>query len=267
MADTKISALTAVTSPAGTDEFAVNQGGASKKITLAQIGTALGTDASYITAAASSALSAEIVIPGLAGSADCLPTSPSAYDDEFEGSSLDGDWTTIGSPTITVANSLVRLYSASTGTFQLHGILRSAPSTPFTVTMKLVDQLTGASYRSTHLMVGEASPGKYMGHQYGSTSTYGPGDSNVGYGIWSSRTARSSWGGDVAWGVGLPCYLRLVVASSTSVTTQFSLGGKVFRTINTAVNPGFTVGSVAIMISGQDNSVQAEAYVDWVRFT
>jgi hypothetical protein len=37
MADTKISALTAVTTPASTDEFAVNQGGASKKITLAQI--------------------------------------------------------------------------------------------------------------------------------------------------------------------------------------------------------------------------------------
>lgn len=35
MADTKISALTAVTTPAGTDEFAVNQGGSSKKVTLA----------------------------------------------------------------------------------------------------------------------------------------------------------------------------------------------------------------------------------------
>jgi len=37
VADTKISALTAVTAPATTDEFAVNQGGASKKETLAQV--------------------------------------------------------------------------------------------------------------------------------------------------------------------------------------------------------------------------------------
>src|SRR5690348_5522986 len=37
MADQKISALAAVTTPAGTDEFAVNQGGTSKKETLAQI--------------------------------------------------------------------------------------------------------------------------------------------------------------------------------------------------------------------------------------
>lgn len=34
MADTKISALTAVTTPASTDEFACNQGGTSKKVTL-----------------------------------------------------------------------------------------------------------------------------------------------------------------------------------------------------------------------------------------
>lgn len=34
MADTKVSALTAVTAPALTDEFPLNQGGASKKVTL-----------------------------------------------------------------------------------------------------------------------------------------------------------------------------------------------------------------------------------------
>lgn len=62
MADTKISALAAVGTPAGTDEFAVNQGGTSKKITLAQINAytdpertaivaaqALGTGDTYVT--------------------------------------------------------------------------------------------------------------------------------------------------------------------------------------------------------------------------
>ena len=42
MPDTKISALTAVATPAGTDEFAVNQGGASKKMTLSQVETYVG---------------------------------------------------------------------------------------------------------------------------------------------------------------------------------------------------------------------------------
>lgn len=43
MADTKISALTAVTTPADTDEFAVNQGGTSKKETRLQIMTGVNT--------------------------------------------------------------------------------------------------------------------------------------------------------------------------------------------------------------------------------
>jgi hypothetical protein len=46
MADTKVSALSAVTTPAVTDEFPVNQGGTSKKMTLAQIWTPNTTSAS-----------------------------------------------------------------------------------------------------------------------------------------------------------------------------------------------------------------------------
>jgi hypothetical protein len=42
MADTKISALTAVATPAGTDEFGVNQSGTSKRLTLAQAATFVG---------------------------------------------------------------------------------------------------------------------------------------------------------------------------------------------------------------------------------
>lgn len=49
MADTKISALTAVTTPAGTDEIPVNQGGTSKKVTLAQIRASLPTVPSIVS--------------------------------------------------------------------------------------------------------------------------------------------------------------------------------------------------------------------------
>jgi hypothetical protein len=44
MADTKISALTAVTTAAGTNEFAVNEAGTSKKETLAQVSEFVKTD-------------------------------------------------------------------------------------------------------------------------------------------------------------------------------------------------------------------------------
>jgi hypothetical protein len=50
MADSKISALTAVTTPAATDELAVNQSGTSKKMTLAQSTALAGGAVQYTTA-------------------------------------------------------------------------------------------------------------------------------------------------------------------------------------------------------------------------
>lgn len=43
MADTKVSALTAVSAVATTDEIPVNQGGVSKKVTVSQLGSFIGT--------------------------------------------------------------------------------------------------------------------------------------------------------------------------------------------------------------------------------
>lgn len=49
MADTKISALTAVTTPDAADEFPVNQAGTSKKVTLAQVRQSRGTLPSIVS--------------------------------------------------------------------------------------------------------------------------------------------------------------------------------------------------------------------------
>ena len=53
MADVKISAMTAVGTPASTDEFAVNQGGSPKKMTLAQIDTYVTTASVFAAGTAS----------------------------------------------------------------------------------------------------------------------------------------------------------------------------------------------------------------------
>ena len=76
MADTKISALTAVVTPAITDEFAVNQGLVSKKITLAQIrevseslisANADPADAGVIRLGNNEVIGWELAIPGTDG--------------------------------------------------------------------------------------------------------------------------------------------------------------------------------------------------------
>lgn len=53
MADTKISALTAVATPAGTDEYATNQGSVSKRTTLAQVKTFVNTAPAFAAGTAS----------------------------------------------------------------------------------------------------------------------------------------------------------------------------------------------------------------------
>jgi len=69
MVDTKVSALPAVTTPDGTDEFLVNQAGTSKKVTLAQINAYTDPLRSASTAAQAMAVadtyitSSRIVLP------------------------------------------------------------------------------------------------------------------------------------------------------------------------------------------------------------
>jgi len=72
MADSKVSALTAVATPAGTDEFPVNQGGVSKKMTLSQISVYAEPLSAASTAAQSPAAATDTYITG---SAITLPTT------------------------------------------------------------------------------------------------------------------------------------------------------------------------------------------------
>ena len=208
-------------------------------------------------------------IPGLAGSADIPPGG--AADMEFDTATLGGF--AIGSPDTINANtdlkSALRIYKASTGGFSLHGrgwtLASLGISMPFTMTMRLLDQSLGASYQATDLLVAEGSPGKLSGFAYGSTAGYFL-QPNVGYSIWTNATSRATWGGDILRVATLPLYMRLVVASSTSVTSFISAGGHSWMQIS-SWNPGFTIGAVAVTVTGNDNSVAIDSYIDWIRFS
>jgi hypothetical protein len=78
MADTKISALTAVATPATTDEFGVNQGGASKKMTLAQIIASVMTLVSGSSGAANQLAAPSITHQILTGDATNATTNLAA---------------------------------------------------------------------------------------------------------------------------------------------------------------------------------------------
>ena len=101
MADTKISALPAVATPAATDEFAVAQAGASKKATLAQIKT-------YAAG----------LLPRVAGQGGTTYLSGRYYDGKDDGADMSPVTTLLGTNQIRFA----RFFCHTTTTFDRIGI-------------------------------------------------------------------------------------------------------------------------------------------------
>jgi len=206
-------------------------------------------------------------IPGLKGSADAVPASPSAYDEEFDGDL--SAWTTLGSPATSNATDAKSHYhlAVPNGQWRIDGIYKAAPSTPFTVTAKITDYLHSGNYQHPGIMLGEASPGKIF--------LFGP-ISHTGHSFWTcyssctwnSRTSRATVHAEYDGPYRKP-YLRLIVASSTSITTQFSEDGLVWVTAQTAVSPSpaFTIGSVGLVATSNDTTINHESFFDWIRFT
>lgn len=92
-------------------------------------GTGAPASAKYITYGYDGTLSAEKAIPAWEFHSDIEPASPNAADDEFAGSSLDGDWSWVnqGSASAAVAKSRVLLTVPSTTTGNIRGIFRTYP--------------------------------------------------------------------------------------------------------------------------------------------
>lgn len=239
----------------------------------------VGSVATYTPASASSDYvsgasgTGQIIIPGIA-IPDRVPASPSAYDDEFDTTDTSDPmtgWTTMGTLDALDINSSaashLRMAKTATGGFSYYGVYKAAPSMPFTVTCKVTDMLYSANYQRSGLILLEGS-GSNKIFEFG--VLYGAGGgTNFGYGIWTNRTSRASWGGDQVRPATIvaPVYLRLVVTSSTSVATYFSRGGLAWIAVQTGINPGFTIANVGLGITGEDNSVSADSYFDWIRFT
>lgn len=212
--------------------------------------------------------SGHIIIPGLAGSPDIAPGG--VNDDEF--SALSG-WTTLGTLDTSNVTDLLSHWHAvktATGGQALFGIYKACPTLPFTVTCKLADFLMSANYQACGLLLAEASPGKLFHCGPIFNTGYQP---DYGYTKWTNNTSRSA-AVDIAapllaggpWMMG-PLYIRFVVHASNNVDVLLSKTGILFTAIATGIDTGFTVGSVGLAVGSETNSVKAEAYFDWIRFS
>jgi hypothetical protein len=101
----------------------------------------------------------------------------------------------------------------------------------------------------------------------------GANDTNFGVQTWSAPTPGTVTNGTTTtstagFGLHAPYYLRIIATSTSSVAYYFSFDGKLWTTLATAVNPGFTIGSVGfVLYGGAQNTYTQEAIFDYARFS
>lgn len=213
-------------------------------------------------------LSAKVIIPRLSGDPDIRVAG--VNDDEFDTTDTSDPmtgWTTMGSPTAHNINSTAKSHyyikvnaNASTA---FCGIYK-AMSSPFTVTCKVADLTNVGNYNTAALFVAEAAPGK----MWTISVQYSNAPFTVRTESWTSPTSGSANGAGFAERVAPPpVYLRIVVNSTTNVDFLFSKTGFIYTPVSSAVNPGFTIGSVGIAVQPINASFAMQAAFDWIRFT
>jgi hypothetical protein len=208
-----------------------------------------------------------VVIPGLKGSPDAVPGSPSGYDDEFN--ALSG-WTVLGTLDTSNVTDFPSHWHAKrvNGAVAADGIYKTAPSTPFTVTCKLAASTVwkGANYNGAGLLLTENAPGKLCVYALVSntavvwTSLY----------RWTNRTTYSSTT-DISLGIAtaypVPKYLRVIVTASNNITCDVSYDGFIWTTTHAGADSLLTVANVGLYIGDAAAAGTVEAVFDWIRFT
>lgn len=202
------------------------------------------------------------------GSADAPPTSANAKDDEFDGTSSVtwSDTPTVAATVSSNSNRPGHLYLRASGSGAAYvGRLQPIPgSYPFTVVSKINGTGRANFHRGGGLVLAPASPSGtsqilYLGNAYNS----GLAAERITAQFGGSFVSQSSV---IAMGL-VPIYLKMVVNSATSVTTYVSTDGWSWRLIESAFNPGFTPGTMGIVVSEESGGGGVDVYADFFRVT
>lgn len=194
------------------------------------------------------------------------PATANAFDDEFDGSSLDGKWTTVSAATKTVGNGCLTLSPGDLSAANAINAVVAAPGSTFKITTKV--SLLGASYADyigAGLMVRDSVGGKNYQFMY-----IHNGGHKIQVNKFNTLNVDTGFAGTAA-GLTLPSaitgYLQ-VEQDSTTLYFRWSPDGQVFRQI-------FSEGKTAFLASAADQVgpsleaylTSAEAHFDWIRKT
>ena len=263
--------------------FAKNESGTAFDLTETGSGSGGGgggapTTAKYLVTAYDAGLSAEVSIPVFQGDPRVAPSSAGSGDDEFDTTDTGNPptgWTNLSSAGFTTSNinstyaSMLRVTKSATSTGNLFGFYK-AKSPAFTVTVRMAAHTLRANFGRAGIFIGEGTPGKIETMDMVYNSAY-----QWEVMAWTNPTTFSATvgsninaaDGTAFTGLWHGPYFRIIVASSTDVTYQYSQDGYIWRTHTASRNPGFTVGSVGFFAEPLNASTDIEAVFDFIRFT
>lgn len=222
---------------------------------------------------------ANIEIPGLNGSPDIIPGSPSTFSDEFDedAAGVPTGWTAFNAPDIantSDALSRVHIEKLATGN-NMAGIFKVPPTAPFTMLVKLDDVYMGQSpNRAGLFLCSGAAPAAAAGtiidfglSQASGTPVYYS-NKYTGYQGAGSGTGSLPLDQSVSPEAAPPTYLKVVVTSATVWQAMWSKNGFLWN-VGTVLNPGFVPGCVGLQcnVAGAAGGGRGEAFFDFVRFS
>lgn len=199
------------------------------------------------------------------------PASPSAFDDEFDGTS-GVTWTsTPTAPSTYDVNTTVDNcgYVRSNGnTSKFIGKYHAIPGAyPFTITAKVFAFPKGNTNLGLGLFISETpvvagSPIMFVGPiQSGGSRII----QRLSYNDFDTTSFVSSATSPTSGYVG-PLYIRIIAASATSFTLQTSVNGQLWQTVVSAFNPGFTPGVMGFALS-ENGSADYDGAIEFFRVT
>lgn len=218
---------------------------------------------------ASKVMGREIVIPGLRANPDQLPV-PNMYDVEFSRQLRQG-YTEVNTPSWDLNTTVKGHLTFSMAANQSRrGIFWFSPPAPFTVTTKVAGMLvfpsTGNSTQQFGLAISDSTPDT-TNMTYIQFATNGDGTINC---IFQAVINGSGTNSPTTQGYGIvrPHYQRIIVASASSVTCQFSFDGLLWTTLASG-NPSFTPASFGLQgfTSTTVTGAPIKFAMPWIRVT
>lgn len=223
-----------------------------------------------------------IKIPGLSGSPDIIPGSPSAFNDEFDQAAAGipagwsrtdtqgGSWGSL--TTLNTSDFLSNLHIACGAGALVQGIFKAAPtSLPFTMTVKLSDALVGSSGAGQFPAAGIWAASQAPGVAGSLFCLQLQGDANSTPPLLQIMTANSATGASAGGSTltaapnQLPVYFQITV-TATTIIRRVSVGGYVFINVITTSGLTNTNPFIGLFCNTNAGGQSAEAVFDWVRF-